>query len=168
MPSKKIFKMRGVRLVLIQSTVQRAAFMKKSQLSASQLHDLQLFHMILEVYGWEDKLETERLLDSGLNVSPEGVRSISQSGTYLETQFHAPVKMISLQISDLSSGERIQLHFFYDQAPERILEWIVSVKDDLSLSTYPELLKETKGRCEMILLQISDSELYEVKPPARI
>lgn len=107
-------------------------------------------------------------MDSGLNVNPEGYRVISGDNTILQAKFHAPVNMISLSITDLYLEEKVQFHFLFDNSPERILEWLVSISDQLNMDTYPDLLKHADGKCEMILLEVSDSEIYEVKPPTSV
>lgn len=141
--------------------------MQKSDLSKEQLRDLNVFNLILEHHGWTDDEELEALLDAGEVVTPEGYRATSQRGVLLEARYHAPVNMISLQISDQLGGENVQFHFLFDNKPERILEWITQIYEDLTLDTYPEILKQADGKCEMILLEVSDTEIYEVKPPAR-
>jgi hypothetical protein len=140
--------------------------MKKSQLSKTQLRDLNIFHLILECYGWDDKGDTESLLENGMNVVPEGIRSARRRFSDLEAHFHAPLQMISLHIKDRQTNEKVLLHFFFDDAPERILEWLVEVDQRLSIDGYPDLLKRVRGRAEMVLLQFSETEMYEIKLPA--
>ncbi len=140
--------------------------MKKIDLNASQLRDINLFNMILECYGWEDLDDVEGKLEEGQMVNPEGSRVLRNTHTLLHAKFHAPVNMISLLINDRINQESVQFHFLYDLAPERILEWIATTGEELTLEKYPELLKGASGKCEMILLEVSDSEIYEVKPPA--
>lgn len=139
--------------------------MRKSELSPTQLRDWNVFNLLLEHNGWVDTRETEKLLDAGESVNPEGLREWRQTNGMLQARFHAPVNMISLRITDNLLEEMVQFHFLYDHKPERILEWMVEVADTLSLESYPELLKQADGRCEMILLEVSDTEIYEVKPP---
>ena len=139
--------------------------MRKSDLSKEQLRDLNIFNLLLEHHGWTDDEDLEELLDAGELVTPEGYRGISNRGVLLEARYHAPVNMISLRITDRLQEEKVQFHFLFDKQPERILEWITTVSGELSMDTYPELLKQADGRCEMILLEVSDTEIYEVKPP---
>lgn len=140
--------------------------MLKSELNPAQLRDIKVFNLILECDGWEDQFETEKKLDAGEMVNPEGLRTIQEAFVTLQARFHAPVNMISLRIIDRFLDDRVQFHFLFDDTPERILEWIVSVRPSLTLDSYPELLKQADGKCEMILLEVSDTEIYEVKPPA--
>ncbi len=142
--------------------------MRKSELTEHQLRDLRVFNLILDYNGWADQNNTEKKMDSGLNVNPEGYRVISGDNTILQAKFHAPVNMISLSITDLYLEEKVQFHFLFDNSPERILEWLVSISDQLNMDTYPDLLKHADGKCEMILLEVSDSEIYEVKPPTSV
>lgn len=142
--------------------------MRKSELSENQVRDLGVFNLILDCNGWADQNNTEKKLDSGLNVNPEGYRVISGDNTILQARFHAPVNMISLSITDLYLEEKVQFHFLFDNQPERVLEWLVSISDQLNMDTYPDLLKHADGKCEMILLEVSESEIYEVKPPASV
>ncbi len=142
--------------------------MRKAELTKTQLRDLNVFNLILEYQGWADQQEIEKRLDAGELVNPEGIRVKSGQNAMLQARFHAPVNMISLRITDLSSDEKVQFHFLYDDRPERILEWISEIGDQLSLDTYPDLLKQADDKCEMILLEVSDTEIYEVKPPASV
>lgn len=142
--------------------------MRKADLTATQLRDLNLFNLILECDGWVDQYETEKRLDAGELVNPEGSRAAHGEGTILQARFHAPVNMISLRITDLSREDKVQFHFLFDNRPERILEWLIEIRDELNLDSYPDLLKEANGRCEMILLEVSETEIYEVKPPTSV
>ncbi|MEZ4776061.1 MAG: hypothetical protein R3D00_22990 [Bacteroidia bacterium] len=140
--------------------------MRKAELTPTQLRDLNIFNLILESNGWADYDDTERRFDANQMTNPEGYRIVHHQNTTLEARFHSPVNMISLRISDVFLEDEVQFHFLFDEKPERILEWMVQVNNDLSLDTYPELLKRADGKCEMILLEVSDTEIYEVKPPA--
>ncbi|RMG23364.1 MAG: hypothetical protein D6730_14600 [Bacteroidetes bacterium] len=142
--------------------------MRKAELTELQLRDLNVFNLILECHGWIDQQGIEKKLDAGELVNPEGIRVKSGKNAILQARFHAPVNMISLRITDLYLDEKVQFHFLYDEKPERILEWMTEISDDLSLETYPELLKQANGKCEMILLEVSDTEIYEVKPPTSV
>lgn len=142
--------------------------MRKADLTATQLRDLSLFNLILDCDGWMDQLDTEKRFDAGELVNPEGLRVAHGQGITLLARFHAPVNMISLRITDIHKDERVQFHFLFDNRPERILEWLVEVKTKITLETYPALLKEADGRCEMILLEVSETEIYEVKPPTSV
>lgn len=139
--------------------------MRKADLTATQLRDLSMFNLILECDGWIDQFDTEKQFDAGELVNPEGLRVAHDRGITLMARFHAPVNMISLRITDVNQEDKVQFHFLFDNRPERILEWLVEVRASLNLESYPELLKEADGRCEMILLEVSETEIYEVKPP---
>ncbi|MEM6264332.1 MAG: hypothetical protein AAGI38_17595 [Bacteroidota bacterium] len=141
--------------------------MRKEDLTSQQIRDLNIFNLLLECDGWVDDEDVENRLDQGEDVNPEGVRNCANGKARLLARYHAPVSMISLRISDLLSKEKVQFHFLFDDRPERILEWLVQHSDELSMENYPEVLKEANGRCEMILLEVSESEIYEVKPPSR-
>ena len=141
--------------------------MRLSEMTASQAKDLSLFNLILECYGWEDPTDTEGRLEAGENVKPEGFRIWRQGGLMLQARFHAPVNMISLSMIDSLRREKVQFHFIYDHNPAPILEWLVSVMESFNMDTYAELIKDADGKCEVILLEISESEIYEVKPSAR-
>lgn len=142
--------------------------MRKGDLNSTQLRDINVFNLILDCDGWVDQYDTEKKFDSGELVNPEGLRIAIQNNIRLQVRFHAPVNMISLRITDIYKNDNIQFHFLFDNRPERILEWLVAVKNELNFESYPEKLKEADGRCEMILLEVSDTEIYEVKPPTRI
>lgn len=142
--------------------------MRKADLTETQLRDLNLFNLILECDGWADQYDTEKRLDAGELVNPEGVRVAYGEGTVLQARYHAPVNMISLKITDLNRDDKVQFHFLFDNRPERILEWLVEVKGSLNFESYPQLLKEADGKCEMILLEVSETEIYEVKPPTSV
>ncbi|MEM7368251.1 MAG: hypothetical protein AAF587_06580 [Bacteroidota bacterium] len=142
--------------------------MRKSDLSTVQLRDLNVFNLLLEHHGWSDDENLEFRLDSGEKVTPEGFRAINHGGIGLEARYHAPVNMISLKIIDQLYEDKVQFHFLFDDRPERILEWIADISGQLSLESYPELLKQADGKCEMILLEVSDTEIYEVKPPTSV
>lgn len=141
--------------------------MQKRDLTSTQLKRLSRFHLIMEAYGWEDPQDTESRLEAGEDLNPEGYRVFQRKGLHLEALFHAPVDMLSLRMSDLNRKERIQFHFLFDHKPEPIIEWVVSVAEELDIDTYPELLQAANGKCEMILLEVSDTEIYEVKPPTQ-
>ena len=138
--------------------------MKKSQLTSSQLKDLNLFILILECHGWEDYLETEKQLNEGKDVNPESVFICREGSISLEVQFHAPVQMISLSISDHSLRQKVDLFFIYEQQPELILEWIVTVKGKVELNNYKELLHASSEICKTILVAESSAEHIELKP----
>lgn len=142
--------------------------MRKAELTETQLRDLNIFNLILEYQGWTDQQGIEKRFDAGEMVNPEGIRVKSGNNVILQARFHAPVNMISLRITDTYLDEKVQFHFLYDTKPERILEWIVDISDELALDNYPELLKQANGKCEMILLEVSDTEIYEVKPPTSV
>lgn len=140
--------------------------MRQSELTPTQARDWRLFNLILETYGWDDFDDTEWKMDQGEICTPEGYRSRRNGCSVLEVRYHAPVNMISLRVTDNSSQDNIQLHFLYDDRPERILEWIVAQQEQLDLDSYSDLLKHAQQQCEMILLEKSDMEIYEVKPSA--
>ena len=139
--------------------------MEKYNLTNTQLKDLGLFNLILECDGWADTEEHEKRLDRGENVKPEGRRVRSNGQAILEAQFHAPLNMISLRINDVNKADQVLFHFMYDTRPERILEWLVENSQTLCMETYPESFMRLDGKCEMILLEVSKNEIYEVKPP---
>jgi len=136
-------------------------------MNPSQLRDLQVFNLLLEHHGWEDPGQTEQRLEQGEDLKPEGARVIRNHSLTLLCRFHAPVNMISLSLIDLLSREKVQFHFLYTEEPERILEWIVGVSDNLDLDNYSQIVKKSQVDCDMILLEISESEIYEVKPSAQ-
>lgn len=140
--------------------------MKKSELNNLQTGHLNLFNLILECNGWEDPLKVEDRLDKGECINPEGIRSYWNEMAKLEAQFHAPVYMISLSISSPASSRNIHIFFFYEDKPQRILEWIAGIKDQLNLQTYAPLLKQFKQELQesgdTILLTDSPSKVYEL------
>lgn len=141
--------------------------MRKNELTKSQLQHLNVFNLILEHHGWDDPSNTEQRLDQGENVKPEGSRSRKNSSLTLLARFHAPINMISLSLIDLMSRENVQFHFLFTEKPELILEWIVQVANQIDLENYSELVKKSKVNCDMILLEISESEIYEVRLSAK-
>lgn len=140
--------------------------MHKTDLTQNQERDLNIFNLILECNDWVDLDDCELRLERGEQVSPEGRRLLCNGKAILEAQFHAPLNMITLQITDLQTFEKVRLHFMYDEQPERLLEWLAEGGLTLQLDNYPEWLKEVNGRCEMILLELAHDEIYEVKPPS--
>jgi hypothetical protein len=141
--------------------------MQKLALNPQQSRNLGIFHLLLEHYGWEDLHETESRMDAGESLSPEGSRTLRRRSLSLQARFHAPVNMISLLIAEQNQPGRVQIHFFFQNQPERILEWIGQAGASLDLETYPEWLQRSGGICDTILLEVSDTEIYEVKPSAR-
>ncbi|MDX2283607.1 MAG: hypothetical protein NW241_05565 [Bacteroidia bacterium] len=142
--------------------------MRKSELSAAQLRDLNIFNLILECNGWEDPYDTEPRFDAGEMVNPEGFRCYRNRDVSLQARFHAPVSMISVLMTDFANTDRVQFHFLFEGRPERILEWLAASAPALDLESYPDLLRKAENRCEMILLEVSDTEIYEVKPSADV
>ena len=141
--------------------------MRKREMTAFQLRDWSVFHLILEAHGWEDLEETERRLDRGELMKPEAMRSCWMGHLWLTARYHAPVNMISLQLADLQADEKVQGHFLYDGKPDRILEWIVSKAKGLVIRDFEQQVTCAQPHCEMILLEKSDLEIYEVRPEAR-
>lgn len=140
--------------------------MRKQDLTTTQLRDLRIFNLIMEHYGWDDDEGIEALFEAGEKVSPEGQMARAFGHHELEVQFHAPVRMISLRITDLFVEDQVQFHFLYETKPETLLEWLVAHAEELTLDSYPDLLKQAESLCAMILMEVSDSEIYEVKPSA--
>ncbi len=140
--------------------------MRKKDLTSTQLRDLSIFYVILEYHGWEDQEGIEDAFDADEKVSPEGQLSCHIGHTELRAQFHAPVRMISLRITDVILEDQVQFHFLYESNPESLLKWICDYAEELSLDTYPERLKDAEKLCAMILMEVSDQEIYEVKPSA--
>jgi len=138
--------------------------MKKTELSKAQLQHLQMFNLILECDGWVDYLSVEEQLESGKDMNPEGIMSLRDDSLILEAQFHIPVQMISLSISDRIERRKVDIFFLYDQHPEHILEWIVSIRPQLQIHTYRRLLKEESNICKTIFLAESNPERIELKP----
>ena len=138
--------------------------MKKSQLTKTQLKHLQHFHLILECDGWVDYLSVEEQFEAGKDMNPEGVMSIREESLILEVQFHVPVQMLSLSISDKRLRQKVDIFFLYDQQPETILEWIVQIRKELNIHTYRTLLNEHKDICKTIFLAESNAENVELKP----
>ncbi len=138
--------------------------MKKTELSKAQLQHLQMFNLILECDGWADYLSVEEQLESGKDMNPEGIMSLKNDSLILEAQFHIPVQMISLSISDRIERRKVDIFFLYDQYPEHILEWIVSIRPQLQIHSYRRLLKEASNICKTIFLAESNPERIELKP----
>lgn len=139
--------------------------MKK--IKKTTVKDIDLFHLILEAYGW-DEIKTNSKTDVHLfHNQPEAVYAYNTRHTKMVIKFHEPLNMISLWIEEVKNRKQnVQLHFMYDEHPERILEWVAKASHELSIDNYPVLLKDTKGKCEMMLLELSNSKMYEVIPPA--
>lgn len=133
-------------------------------MSPNQLRDLNIFNLILEVYGWDDPSDTEKRLEAGEEVNPEGFRVWRGAHTTLQVRFNSPVNVINLAMTDHLCQERLQFHFFFNEKPERVLEWVVAAAPNLTAETYPDWLNQTEGLCDVILLEISESEIYEFKP----
>ncbi len=138
--------------------------MKKTELSKAQLQHLQMFNLILECDGWVDYLSVEEQFEAGKDMNPEGIMSLRDDSLILEAQFHIPVQMISLSISDKIVRRKVDIFFLYDQHPEHILEWIVSVRPKLGIDTYRKLLKDDSNICKTIFLAESNPERIELKP----
>ncbi len=140
--------------------------MRKSDLNRDQLYHLSLFNLILECHGWEDVADTELRFDQGELVAPEGNRSFANGNSILEARFHSPINMVTLRVYNNERSQFVTFHFLFDNRPERILEWIAAEGNLLDIENYRNKLKHTEGLCEMTLLEISQSEIYEVRPPA--
>lgn len=140
--------------------------MRKNDLTDTQLRDLNIFYVILEHHDWVDHEGIEARFDAGEKVSPEGQLSTVLGHTELRAQFHAPVRMVSLRITDMILEDQVQFHFLYEKNPEILLEWMCSNAENLTLESYPDFLKEAEALCAMILMEVSDQEIYEVKPSA--
>lgn len=140
--------------------------MRKQDLTATQLRDLSIFYVILEHHGWVDHEGIEARFDAGEKVSPEGQLFTISGHTELRAQFHAPVRMVSLRITDIILEDQVQFHFLYEKNPESLMEWMCNHAEELTLESYPALLKEAEKLCAMILMEVSDQEIYEVKPSA--
>ncbi|MEL6194458.1 MAG: hypothetical protein AAFR66_20530 [Bacteroidota bacterium] len=138
--------------------------MKKSALTASQLAHLNVFSLILECDGWADPLAIERRFDGGEELSPEGMRVFESNQRVLEAQFHAPVNMITLSISTPDKEEKIVLFFLYASKPEKILEWMVSVKNSINTVNYSKYLEEINDYCTTIMEAVSTPASCELKP----
>lgn len=139
--------------------------MKK--IKKTTIKDIELFHLILEAYHW-DEVKTETHADKNLyNNQPEAAYSYATRHTKMVVKFHEPLNMISLSVADVRNAKQtLQLHFMYDERPERILEWIATVSNELTIENYPQLLKQAKGKCELMLLELANNKMYEVIPPA--
>lgn len=130
--------------------------------TSHKLTDIDLFHLVLEAYSWD--LVAHAAAQGSRQA--EAVYEYATRTTTFVTSFHQPLNMISVQVKDTVEGSRfIQLHFMYDEKPERILEWLVAVADKLTMENYHELLKGTQGKCEMMLLELANKKIYELIPP---
>ena len=138
--------------------------MKKSQFTDTQLKHVQIFNLILECDGWVDYLSIESQLNEGRDVSPEGMMSTQNDYVQLEAQLHVPVQMISLSIADSYQKHKADIFFFYDDHPERVLEWMVANRMDLDLESFQDLLRKQPEVCKTILLAESNAESIELKP----
>jgi len=137
--------------------------MKKTQLNTIQQKHLQMFNLILECDGWVDYLSVEEQMEAGKDMNPEGIMGIRSDSLILEAQFHIPVQMISLSISDRVLRRKVDIFFLYDQYPEHIMEWIVEIRPRLSIETYRELLNQNNDICKTIFLAESNPERIELK-----
>ena len=138
--------------------------MKKLQ--TTPIKDIELFHLILEAYHW-DEVKTDTSTDANLYSNrPEATYNYATRNTQMVVKFHEPLNMISLWVADVRNPKQtLQLHFMYDEQPQRILEWIAAISDELTLDNYPILLKKARGKCEMMLLELANNKMYEVIPP---
>lgn len=135
-------------------------------MSAQQMKDWNMFHLILEAWRWEDLEETERRFEAGEMLKPEATRILRRDNMKLEARYHAPVNMLSLKMTDFSRDEMLQAHFLYDDHPERILEWMVATADQVVTDNFEDIVRSANGNCAMILFERSNMEIYEVKPGA--
>lgn len=138
--------------------------MKLTQLSETQVKQVNLFNLILECDGWVDEDSVEGRLQEGQDVSPEGKMSIRTDHVILESQLHIPVQMISLSITDRVLKHKVDIFFFYDENPEWVLEWMVSARDQLNLDNFQQLLERNLNICRTILLAETTAESIELKP----
>ncbi|MBX7242136.1 MAG: hypothetical protein K1X92_10340 [Bacteroidia bacterium] len=127
-----------------------------------QLKDIDYVQLILEAYGWA---ESSNGLSSVENQAEAGYYTMTEN-TKLIVSFHEPLNLISLQMDEINSGNSVKLHFMYDNKPQRILEWIVSVHKEINMLNYAALLKTAIGKCEMMLLELKNKKIYEVIPPS--
>lgn len=142
--------------------------MKKSELNHLQSEHLNFFNLILEYHNWEDTNGIEKALDGGESVNPEGVRNYSNEKVQLEAQFHAPIQMLSLRVSDHQQKQNVHIFFYYGNSPVHILEWLGSICNDLDLEKLPSLLHVYRNRFaeidETILISVTPSKVYELTP----
>ena len=64
--------------------------MRKAELTSTQLRDLRVFNLILDHNDWIDLNDTEKRMDMGENVNPEGLRETYSAHVVLQARFHAP------------------------------------------------------------------------------
>ncbi len=128
----------------------------------AHLRDIDYVQLILEAYGWAENTGS---LSCGEN-QPEAGYYIMNEKLNLNVSFHEPLNLITLQMDEISGGNSVKLHFMYDDKPQRILEWIVSVYKEINMTNYASLLKTAIGKCEMMLLELKNKKIYEVIPPA--
>ncbi|MFN0200832.1 MAG: hypothetical protein ACKVTZ_04900 [Bacteroidia bacterium] len=131
----------------------------------TRVTDIELFYLILECYGWECPSSSD-LEECNIRFNnPEAILAFSSRKTILEIGFHEPLNLMSLRISDVFRKQSVLFHFMYNQQPEKLLEWFAAVSEELTLENYPELLKQASSKCEMILLEVNNQQMYEVIPP---
>lgn len=126
------------------------------------VEDIELFHLILEAYGWNEQYNRNRI---PYEAKAEAIYSFHTKQAILEVKFHQPLNMISLHLENLYRTQGVQFHFMYSEKPELILEWITQEADKLTFENYPTVLKRAAGKCEMILLELGNNKIYEVIPP---
>ncbi|MEO0899027.1 MAG: hypothetical protein AAFY71_21625 [Bacteroidota bacterium] len=137
-------------------------------MTKTQLRDLQMFNMILECHGWADPSYTEEKLESGQSVKPEGLQVFRNDRAHLIAKFHAPINMIDLSILDNKRKSSVHFHFIYDQAPEKLLDWMVGIAAELDMESFSALIRGAEGKCDMILMEKSEKEIYEFKPAPQL
>ncbi len=137
-------------------------------MSAQQMKDWNMFHLILEAWGWEDLEETERRFEEGEILKPEATRILRQRNQELEARYHAPVNMFSLKVTDFVQNEELTAHFLYEDLPERVLEWIVCSADQVVTENFEEIARSANVNCSMVLFERSNMEIYEIKPSASV
>ncbi len=135
---------------------------KKNAIKSSNLRDIDYVQLIMEAYNWVEIGIEYR----GSNPAEATYYNINNNVS-LTLEFHQPLNLITLQIEGVHGANSLKLHFMFDNRPQRILEWIVSVQNDININNYTVLLKTAIGKCEMMLLELENKKIYEVVLPSK-
>ncbi len=135
--------------------------MRISDLTSNQLRNVKIFNLLLEYAGWEDIEEVEKRLMLGEALDSIGQRLMWTTGFVLEARMHAYLNCMMLDVLEVESGKQAEIQLFFQDKPDRILEWLMAEASSMNLQNYAQLLAAIAPACERILVE-AESLVYEI------
>ncbi len=137
--------------------------MKKCEMSTHQLKSVRHFNVIMDTHGWEDLRHIEEDMDKGMNTIPEGEYTWTNLHYQHTLQLHIPLGMLRLQVVNQQTGEEVLWLMFYRFQPQQIASWIGQHPELINTEELEPLMDACIGECEAIILQDTETELYEIR-----